>query len=210
MDRLLAIVIALQNGPRTAQSLADHLEVSRRTILRDMQTLAEIGVPIYAEAGPGGGFRLMERFRLPPLQFHAQEAMAVLFALESLAKLADTPFSEARWTATEKIKAIMPEETLRQMEPLLERGELKIPQRTVKTPHLPALFEYTAESVPIRVLYRSETRRRWLRLHPERIYTAHGFWYCAAYSETHGEARTFRVDRMERVEAMDDGELRPP
>lgn len=54
LDRLMAIVMALQHRPETAQSLADKLEVSKRTIIRDMQALSEMGVPIYSLPGPQG------------------------------------------------------------------------------------------------------------------------------------------------------------
>ncbi len=200
----MALLIALQQGPVNAGAIADKLEVSKRTILRDMQSLSEIGVPIYAVSGPGGGFRLMEGFRLPPLQFDAGEALAVLFALSAVAKMADTPFREARWTAMDKLRAALPEQTLRQVEPALERVEIQVPQRSVKAPHLAALMENAAQSRWLRVLYRSERRKRWLDLLPRKIYAAHGFWYCEAYSTAHGEERTFRADRFEKVETLPD------
>lgn len=203
MDRLVAILIALQQRPETAQSLADKFEVSRRTILRDMQALAEMGVPLYAEPGPAGGYRLMEGYKLPPLQLDAQEAFTLLFALRSLTRMSDTPFRQARWTVMDKIRAVLPKRMLESIEPLLERVEIEVPERKVKTPLLPELMEHAAASRGVRVDYRSEKHRRWLHLHPRRIYTAHGFWYCEAYSAWHGEVRTFRVDRMERIEAAD-------
>lgn len=202
MDRLVAIVIALQQRPETAQSLADKFEVSRRTILRDMQALAEMGVPIYAESGPAGGFRLMEGYRLPPLRLDSREALTLLFALRALTRLADTPFRQARWTAIDKIRAVLPKPMLEAVEPVLDRVEIEVPERKVKTPHLPELMEHAAASRWIRVDYRSVNVRRWLELLPRRIYAAHGFWYCEAYSALHGEVRTFRVDRMAKVEAM--------
>jgi Predicted transcriptional regulator len=204
MDRLVAILIALQQRPETAQRLADKFEVSRRTILRDMQALAEMGVPIYAESGPAGGFRLMEGYKLPPLRFDPQEALTLLFALRALTRLADTPFRQARWTAVDKIRAVLPKPMLEAVEPVLDRVEIEVPERKVKTPHLPELMEHAAASRWIRVCYRSENHRRRLELLPRRIYAAHGFWYCEAYSALHGEERTFRVDRMEKVEAMEE------
>ncbi len=199
-DRLMAILIALQHRPETAQRLADKFEVNKRTILRDMQALSEMGIPLYATSGPSGGFRLMEGFQLPPLQLDASEALAVLFALHSLAKLADTPFKHARWTALDKIKAVLPETTLKQALPMLDRVELAVPERIVKTPHLAALLAFTAESAWVKVMYRSENHRRSLLLHPRKIYAAHGYWYCEAYSATHGEQRTFRIDRFDSLE----------
>ncbi|RAP73601.1 helix-turn-helix transcriptional regulator [Paenibacillus montanisoli] len=203
MDRLMAILIALQQEPATAQRLAEKFEVTKRTILRDMQSLSEMGVPIYAVSGPSGGFRLMDGFRLPPLQLDAGEALAVFFALSSLTKMADTPFRQARWTVLDKLKAVMPEQTLEYIESKLAVVEVEVPQRSVQSPYLSELLAHTAEARWIRVHYRSEKQTRWLQLWPRKIYTAHGYWYSEAYSVTHGEWRTFRIDRMIEVEAME-------
>ncbi|MBO9597666.1 MAG: WYL domain-containing protein [Cohnella sp.] len=200
---MMAILIALQQKPETAQRLADKFEVNKRTILRDMQALSEMGIPLYATSGPTGGFRLMEGFQLPPLQLDASEALAVLFALHSLTKMADTPFKHARWTAMDKIKAVLPETTLQHVEPMLDRVELAVPERIVKTPHLAALLAFTAASTWLTVMYRSENHRRSLLLLPRKIYAAHGYWYCEAYSATHGEQRTFRVDRFDSIEVAE-------
>lgn len=195
----MAIVMALQNGPETAQSLADRLEVSKRTILRDMQALAEMGVPLYAMPGPAGGYRLMEGYKLPPLQFSSDEALVVLFALNAMIKIADTPFNQARWTALDKIRSVLPESLLHQIEPLLTKMEFEIPDRQYSIPNLEPIIRCAAESRWVSVHYRSENRTRWLNLLPIRIYTSHGYWYCEAYSQEHQEERTFRIDRMTEV-----------
>lgn len=195
----MAILIALQQQPKTAQRLADKFEVNKRTIMRDMQALSEMGIPLYAVPGPAGGFRLMDSFRLPPLMIDSGEALTLLFALNGLAKMADTPFKHARWTVLDKIRAVLPEETIRQVEPMLERVELEVAPRTVQTPHLSALLTLTAAARWVVGMYRSENHRRELLLQPLRLYAAHGFWYCEAYSQTHGENRTFRVDRFEWI-----------
>jgi predicted DNA-binding transcriptional regulator YafY len=202
-DRLIAIVIALQQRPETAQALADKLEVSKRTILRDMEALSEIGIPLYAVSGPAGGFRLMDGFKLPPLQFDSQEALAILFSLNAMTKMADTPFNQARWTAIDKLKATMPENVLQQVEPLLSRFEMEIPSRSYSTPWLEKLLIWAGSSVWIRAYYRSERQERWLELLPQRIYSAHGFWYCEAYSAFHREQRTFRIDRFVEVQPIE-------
>lgn len=108
MDRMMAIVMALQQRAETAQSLADKLEVSKRTVLRDVQALSELGVPLVAVSGPGGGYRLMEGYHLPPLQLTAEEALTLLMALDGMAKYSDGPFREARWTAKDKIRSVLP------------------------------------------------------------------------------------------------------
>lgn len=199
MDRMMAIVMALQQRTETAQSLADKLEVSKRTVLRDMQALSEMGVPLYAVSGPGGGYRLMEGYRLAPLQLTADEALTLLLALDGMTKYSDGPFQQARWTVADKIRSALPEQTLGEIAPWLSHIGLEVPDRGTRTPHLNALMKYAAEGAWLRVLYRSQNYRRYLELRPVRIYAAHGFWYCEAYSHQHEETRTFRVDRFEEL-----------
>ncbi|WP_270619223.1 helix-turn-helix transcriptional regulator [Paenibacillus macerans] len=199
MDRMMAIVMALQQRPETALSLADKLEVSKRTVLRDIQALSEIGVPISAVSGPGGGYRLMDGYRLPPLQFDAGEALTVLLALDAMAKYSDSPFGQAKWTAADKIRSALPGPMLGQIAPLLQHVEMEVPDRRYKTPHLKALMSHAAAGRWLRVLYRSQNYRRHLTIRPKRVYAANGFWYCEAESLEHGEPRTFRVDRFEDI-----------
>lgn len=202
LDRMLAIILALQQRPETAQALADKLEVSRRTVLRDMQALSEMGVPLYAESGHGGGYRLMDRYTVQPLHLDAEEAMTVLLALEGMAKYADGPFQRARWTVTDKIRSVLPEGTLSEVSPLLSHVELEVPDRRYKTPFLAAVMHSAVQDEWLRIYYRSQSHSRYLEVKPIRIYAAHGFWYCEAYSLQHREKRTFRIDRMDEVQGI--------
>ncbi|MGZ9586964.1 helix-turn-helix transcriptional regulator [Paenibacillus marinisediminis] len=199
-DRLTAIVMALQQRAETAASLAAKLEVSKRTIMRDMQALSEMGVPLYAVSGPSGGYRLMEGYKLPPLGLTEAEALTVLVALDGMTRLADTPFNTERWTVIDKVRHGLSPDLQLQLEPLLSKLELSIPARRYRTPHLMQMLEAAAEGRALRVRYRSQRHERSLLLLPERLHSAHGFWYCEAYSPEHGEVRTFRVDRCDAVE----------
>lgn len=167
--------MALQRRPETAQSLADKLEVSKRTILRDMQSLSEMGIPLFSMTGPSGGFQLMEGFQLSPLQFNSQEALIILLALQAITRISDTPFNKERWTVIDKIINNLPANMLKQLEPILEHTEVNVPKRSYKAPHLSALLSYTAN----------------------------GFWYCEAYSTTHQEDRLFRVDRLDTIKEVE-------
>lgn len=203
MDRMMAILMALQQRSETAQSLADKFEVSKRTVLRDMQALSEIGIPLYALSGPGGGYRLMDGFRLPPLQLDSAEALTLLLALDGMSKYTKGPFHSACWTVSDKIRAILPEQTLHQVGSLLQHVEMEVPDRYCSTPHLTALMNFTAHSKWLKVMYRSEQYHRCLHILPRRVYAANGYWYCEAYSLLHEEIRTLRVDRMETIEEVD-------
>ncbi|MDU5144444.1 MAG: WYL domain-containing protein [Paenibacillus dendritiformis] len=202
-DRLAAIVMALQTGTETAQSLADKFEVSKRTILRDMQALSEMGVPFYAATGPVGGYRLMDGYKLPPLQFSPLEAMTVLCALQGMTQLADTPFNAERWSALSKIKQALPEQVRSEIEPFLDKLILSMPKRNYRVPVLNRLMDCAAEGIWIQAHYRSASQMRWLRLRPLHIVSAHGYWYCEAFSHDHGEERTFRVDRFQEIERIE-------
>src|SRR5690349_2532406 len=94
-DRLTGILIALQGRQHTAAELATRFEVTRRTIMRDIDALGELGVPIVAVTGRKGGFRIAEGFWLPPMQFTRGEASVVLLALDHLADVETSPFGNA-------------------------------------------------------------------------------------------------------------------
>ncbi|WP_458126333.1 helix-turn-helix transcriptional regulator [Paenibacillus sp. Z3-2] len=202
-NRLAAIVMALQHGHETAHSLGEKFEVSRRTILRDIQSLSEMNVPIIAISGPGGGFRLMEGYVLPPLQLDPVEAATLIFALEGLSRYSDTPFHEKRWTLMNKVKAIIPDDIMARMDPMLKQLNHHIPDRNYILHHLDPLLACIPEQGWLIVLYRSASRQRWLHICPTRVYASSGFWYCEAYSIEHGEPRLFRVDRIIDVKAIE-------
>lgn len=145
----------------------------------------------------------MEGFSLPPLQLNTQEALTLLFALQAVTQLTDTPFNQERWTVIDKIRSILPKEQVEQLESLLSSFAMEVPKRNYKTPYLSSLITYTAQSVWLRVYYRSANHQRWLEIFPKRVYTAHGFWYCEAYSVIHGEDRVFRVDRFVDVNVLE-------
>jgi predicted DNA-binding transcriptional regulator YafY len=114
-DRALGILLLLRSGSsRSAADLARHFEVSPRTIYRDVETLSLVGVPVYAERGREGGFRLVEGYFLPPVMFTRTEAVSLLLAVTMLRSLRTRPFSAELETAEEKLLAAVPK-SLRQV-----------------------------------------------------------------------------------------------
>jgi predicted DNA-binding transcriptional regulator YafY len=104
-DRLYALVEELRAvapRPRSARQLAEHFEVSTRTIERDILALQESGVPIYAETGRRGGYVIDKTLTLPPLNFTAAEMVAIAV---SLAREENTPFAAATRSALRKVLA---------------------------------------------------------------------------------------------------------
>lgn len=110
IERGFAILLLLSDGSLvTAPALAERFEVSVRTIYRDMEMLSATGVPIYAERGVEGGYRLMEGFFLPPVSFSRDEAVAVLMGLALARGLRVPPFPAMLESAERKLVAILPE-----------------------------------------------------------------------------------------------------
>lgn len=109
-DRALAILLLLQSGRTlSAAELAARLEVSKRTIYRDIDTLAAVGVPVYAEAGREGGYRLLDGYFLPPVALTTGEATSLLIGLVLLDRLRTKPFANELASARQKLLATLPE-----------------------------------------------------------------------------------------------------
>src|SRR4051794_14553879 len=104
-DRLTGILLALQGGRKTARQLSNRFEVSRRTILRDIDALSQIGVPVVALTGTGGGYEVAAGFWLPPMQLTVDEASLLLIALKGLGPAEGSPFGKGRLTVEEKLRA---------------------------------------------------------------------------------------------------------
>lgn len=109
-DRALGILLLLRSGRTlSAAELARRFEVSPRTIYRDIETLSAVGVPVYAEQGRAGGFRLVEGYFLPPITFSTGEATSLLTGLALLRRLRARPFPVDLDAAGAKLLAAMPE-----------------------------------------------------------------------------------------------------
>src|SRR4029079_15822402 len=110
LDRALGILLGLRGGKViSATELARRVEGSTRTIYRDIETLSSLGVPVYAEKGRVGGFRLGEGYFLPPVMFSGGEAISLVRGLSLLRNLRASPFAAERETGAQKLLAAMPD-----------------------------------------------------------------------------------------------------
>jgi predicted DNA-binding transcriptional regulator YafY len=109
-DRLLGILLVLRGGQAvTAAEIAGRFGVSRRTVHRDMDALSALGIPVYAERGRGGGFRLLPGYFLPPIMFSEEEAIALVLGLLLLGNLHAAPHASALESAERKLLAAVPD-----------------------------------------------------------------------------------------------------
>src|SRR5256885_13988528 len=109
LDRALGILLVLRGGKAiSATELSRRFEVSTRTIYRDIETLGSLGVPVYAEMGRAGGFRLAGGYFLPPGVVLVREAVLLVLWLSLLRNLRASPFAAERGTGAQKLLAGLP------------------------------------------------------------------------------------------------------
>src|SRR5216683_2066824 len=114
VDRLLALILYLQSRRVvTAEEMAQHFELSIRTIYRDLAALGEAGVPIAAEAGVG--YTLMKGYNLPPVNFSAEEASALVTAAMLVQQFTDESIRAQMNSALLKVRAILPRDRQEQI-----------------------------------------------------------------------------------------------
>ncbi len=203
IERLTAIVLLLQEKPRTATAIARHFEVSKRTILRDVQALSEMGIPVIAREGVGGGYALPGDYYLAPLPLSLQESFLLHLALRSLTGLAALPFEPALASLLVKLRSVLPKAQFASIEPMLERVAVDIPHRLQPAPFLDDVMAAMQAQRWLEVTYQSAERLSTQQLLPQQLSTQNGFWYCRAYSQTHQTERIYRVDRIRALVWLD-------
>ena len=196
-DRLHALTEELRRaGPRgrTAQRLAGWLEVSARTVKRDVAALQQAGVPIWASAGPGGGYVLDAAATLPPVNLTAAQAVAVAVAL---ARGGDAPFAVDGRAALEKVLDALGPAARDEVERLA--GRVWVHGTSAPRSRAAAVVEQAlAERRVVALSYRdrngARTRRR---VEPQLLARTGDRWYLAAWCRERQAPRWFRWDRIE-------------
>ncbi|WP_207476646.1 helix-turn-helix transcriptional regulator [Arenibaculum pallidiluteum] len=199
-SRLLSILLTLQaRGQATAAELAAGLEVSVRTVYRDIDALSAAGIPVYAEKGHGGGFRLLDGYRTRLTGLTAREAEA-LFLAGLPGPAADLGLSEATAQMRLKLLAALPETSRADAERVGERfhldpvGWFQGPEQIALLPTL-ALAVWTARKVWIR--YESWKGIVEREAGPLGLVLKAGLWYLVA--EAGAQVRTYRVSSIREL-----------
>lgn len=202
-QRLFEILITLQTKPRfTVKALADEFGVSRRTMLRDLHTLSELGVPLAATPGPYGGYSLINKRRLFPLSLSVDEAIGIVLSYEALLQYAQSPFAEGSLSAITKIRNALPPDVVREMDAL--RSHIVVTQRRidVDAPLLSHLLRASVDGTHLRITYESRSGPSERIIFPYGIFASAGFWYCACYDYRRNEAIFLRADRVQSAEPI--------
>src|SRR4051794_26744044 len=202
MLRLLSLLQTHRYWP--GGELADRLDVSARTLRRDVDRLRELGYVVDAVRGVAGGYQLRAGGQLPPLLLEDEEAVAIAVSLQSSAAGGTPGMEEPSVQALSKVISLMPPRLRRQMDALRSQTE-QLPWSG--GPALdPALLSILAQACrdcePIHFTYtaaprdgrEAEPTDRWVE--PHRMVSMGRRWYLVAYDRDRQDWRSFRVDRL--------------
>ena len=210
-ERLISIVLLLQVHRRlTARDLAGRLEVSERTILRDMDALSGSGIPVIAERGAGGGWRLMDDYQTRLTGLTPAEVQSLFLAKPSRL-LADLGLERQAEAAFLKLQAALPAAARRQAE--FARERIFIDSSGWRDPGesavcLPVVLEALWRERKLRFQYAralGDVAER--TADPFGVVAKGSTWYLVARVE--GEVRTYRVSRMRDAEVLEEAGARP-
>lgn len=225
-SRLLSILILLQLRERlTAEALAAEFEVSVRTIYRDIERLAEAGVPVYADRGPGGGFRLVQGYRTRLTGLGADEAEA-MFMIGLPGPARALGLDAAASDAGRKLLAALPrgwEERAGRIGGCFHLDPVDWYRDETPLPQLPALARAVLDRHPLTMTYESWTAVREWSVEPLGLVLKAGAWYLVATGDgtpTHFEPphsdpprfkpRIFKVANIRALEVRSETRFERP
>ncbi|MFG6196736.1 helix-turn-helix transcriptional regulator [Nonomuraea sp. JJY05] len=211
-SRLVSILLLLQTrGRMTAQDLAERLEVSVRTIYRDVESLHAAGIPLYGDAGPKGGYQLLDGYRTRLTGLTADEAES-LFLAGLPGPAAELGLGAVVTAAQLKLMAALPVELRDRAGRIQERFHLDAPtwyRDQEPVTFLPAVADAVWNERRIQVRYRrwkapQEVERR---LDPYGLVVKAGRWYLVARADE--DVRTYRVSQILDLHPLPEGFTRP-
>lgn len=210
-SRLVALLLVLQRrGGTTAAELAEELEVSVRTIYRDVSALQAAGVPLWTEPGPRGGVRLLEGWRTTLDGLTADEAGS-LFLSGAPAALAELGLGTVVTAAQAKVLSTLPPELQSRATRVRERFLLDAPgwfHHDDPVEHLPALAGAVWGARRVVLRYGRSAPGEVRTVDPLGLVLKAGTWYLVAAHRR--QPRTWRVSRVHEVEVLDTEATRPP
>ncbi|MGA7156857.1 MAG: YafY family protein [Acidobacteriaceae bacterium] len=201
-DRLFRIVQLLRSGRlKTARALGERLQVSERTIYRDIQDLQLAGQPIEGEAGVG--YTLRREFDLPPLMFAPEELTALVLGARLVKAWGGAENALAAGAALARIEAVLPEELAKTLDAIL----MYVPGYQMPQPLRRLLDRVHAACASRRAIgfiytrLNGEISQRIVR--PLALYCWSGTWTLVAWCELRNDFRVFRLDHVDQCETLD-------
>jgi predicted DNA-binding transcriptional regulator YafY len=206
--RILAVLELLQAYEKiTGAEIAERLGIGTRSVRRYIKQIQEMGVPVEAERGPYGAYRLERGFRLPPLMFTEDEAVALTLGLMVM-RAFQFPIDAVSMTgALAKVERVLPDALLSRTLALQEAIHFNIipPSVAIQRSVMKTLTTAVQERQRLRVRYlpwqdSAEERITERVFDPYGIVFYEGWWYVVGYCHLRQDLRTFRIDRIQNLE----------
>lgn len=208
--RLITLIMLLQRQPnQSAAQLAQVLNVSVRTVQRYITMLDDMGIPVYAERGPYGGYALVRGYRMPPLIFTPEEAAAVYLGTSLLEEVWGRLYQEAAHGALAKLDNVLPDEQRREVawarQAVLSIGT-NWTNPNLSIPFVEQLLEAIRGRQRVCMHYRSRTQAEPAQrvVDPYKLVSRWGRQYCIGYCHLRQAPRTFRLDRLSGLDLLDE------
>jgi predicted DNA-binding transcriptional regulator YafY len=198
--RLLRLLSLLQARPSwSGADLGEQLEITGRTLRRDVDRLRSLGYPVHSTSGTAGGYKLGAGARLPPLLLDDDEAVAVAVGLQTAAGGSVSEIGEASARALGKLEQVLPPRLRRRLA-VLRSSIVRLSDSgpTVKMRDVSLLASACSERRELRFSYRDRDGAPSSRtVEPHRIVHMSRRWYLVAWDPDRNDWRTFRIDRLE-------------
>jgi predicted DNA-binding transcriptional regulator YafY len=211
--RVLTLLELLQSRTRLSGSeLADRLEVDPRTVRRYVSTLQELGVPVESDAGRYGGYRLRPGYKLPPLMFNEEEALALILGLLASRRTGLLDSGPAIEGALAKINRVLPDRL---------RGRVQAVEGALAFTRLHDSAMASNPTILLTFSQAAQTNRRvWMRyrapdeeteraIDPYGVVHHRGRWYVVGWCHLRDDMRMFRMDRVLQLESRDETFYKP-
>jgi len=197
IHRLFEIVyILMERKSVTAQELATHFEVSKRTILRDVETLSIAGIPIYTSKGKGGGISILDKFVLNKATINEEEQVQILTSLQSLAVTEQIDTS----SIIAKLETLFAKTDTKWLEVDFSRwGKGKADKEKFEI--LKQAITKMQEITFVYIGMSGESSRR--KVYPLKLVFKSKAWYVQAFCRKQKDYRTFKINRMQEIKNTD-------
>jgi predicted DNA-binding transcriptional regulator YafY len=207
--RLITLIMLLQRQPnQKATELAERLGVSVRSLHRYIAMLDDMGIPVYSERGPHGGFSLVRGYKMPPLVLTPEEAVAVYLGTSLVGEMWGQLYRGAAQGALAKLDNLLPQEQQHEVawarRSLLAMGMHRADLERL-APVLDKLRRAIREQRQVSMVYRgrSQPEPQSRALDPYVLIHRWGWWYVVGHCHLRDAVRSFRVDRIAEIALID-------
>ncbi|MBF0575138.1 helix-turn-helix transcriptional regulator [Dysgonomonas sp. GY617] len=206
LERISSILVQLQSrSVITAQQIADRFDISLRTVYRDIRTLEEAGIPIIGNVGIG--YSLVDGYKLPPLMFTREEAIAFLTAEKFIEKMSDLQNVQSYKSGMSKIKAVLKyveKDYLSDVEDNISILGKSDTGRELPTAITQCILKSISERIVMRISYSSNENMSERDIEPIGCFYSQINWYMVAFCRLRNDYRSFRIDKINSFSLTDE------